>query len=56
MFSGAIYIYNGRDNLEAGWEPSQIVRSSSFQSKPIFFGFAIDAGIDLDGNAYPGKA
>nr|XP_039273967.1 integrin alpha-X-like [Styela clava] len=54
---GAIYIYNGGENLsELLKNPSQILKASTMITKLVYFGFSLHAKVDIDGNGHPDVA
>ncbi|XP_076821381.1 uncharacterized protein LOC143468217 isoform X2 [Clavelina lepadiformis] len=48
---GAVFIYNGQPN-GITTEPTQVIRSSKRKKKPIYFGFSLNAQLDIDDNGY----
>lgn len=55
LSKGAVYIYNGKASLDVNLQSSQMIRSSSFESKPVYFGYSVSSGSDIDQNEYPGE-
>jgi len=54
---GAILVYNGRPDTGISLKPSQIILASQKKkNSPVFFGFSLQTGFDIDGNGYDGMS